>query len=46
VRTRDEVDNKLRLLTAVRRSIRIQGGEPLGKQIDELLDERTERDVR
>jgi hypothetical protein len=33
---------KLRLLAAVRRSIREHGGEPSSRQVDELLDERNE----
>jgi hypothetical protein len=36
--TRDEIDDELRLLAAVRRSIREQGGEPSSRQVDELLD--------
>jgi hypothetical protein len=40
VRTRDEIDDELRLLAAVRRSIREQGGELSSRQVDELLDER------
>jgi hypothetical protein len=40
VRTRDEIDDELRLLAAVRRSIREQGGEPSRRQVDELLHER------
>jgi hypothetical protein len=31
---------ELRLLAAVRRSIREHGGEPSSRQVDELLDER------
>jgi hypothetical protein len=34
------IDSGLRLLAAVRRSIRKRGGEPSSRQIDELLDER------
>jgi hypothetical protein len=30
----------LRLISAVRRSIREHGGEPSSRQVDELLDER------
>jgi hypothetical protein len=40
VRTRDEIDDELRLLAALRRSIREQRGEPSSRQVDELLDER------
>jgi hypothetical protein len=41
VRTRDDIDAELRLLAAVQRSIREQGGSPPSRQIDELLNERT-----
>jgi hypothetical protein len=34
------IDSELRLLAAVRRSIREHGGEPSNRQVDELLDER------
>jgi hypothetical protein len=34
------IDAELRLLAAVRRSIREQGGEPSTRLVDELLDER------
>jgi hypothetical protein len=40
MRDRDTVDAELRLLAAVRRSIREQGCEPSSRQVDELLDER------
>jgi hypothetical protein len=40
MRDRDTIDAELRLLAAVRRSIREQGGEPSSRQVDELLDER------
>jgi hypothetical protein len=40
VRERETIDADLRLLAAVRRSIREQGGEPSSRQVDELLDER------
>ena len=40
MRTRDDIDAELKLLVAVRASIREQGGEPSSSQIDELLDER------
>ena len=33
------IDSELRLLAAVRRSIREHGGEPSSRQVDELLDE-------
>ena len=36
----DSIDTELRLLAAVRRSIREHGGEPSSRQVDELLDER------
>jgi hypothetical protein len=39
IRDRETIDVELRLLAAVRRSIREQGGEPSGRQVDELLDE-------
>jgi hypothetical protein len=34
------IDAELRLLAAVRLSIREQGGHPGSQQVDELLDER------
>ena len=40
MRDRDMIDAELRLLAAVRRSIREQGGEPSSRQIDELPNER------
>jgi hypothetical protein len=40
VRGREAIDSELRLLAAVRRSIREHGGEPSSRQVDELLDER------
>jgi hypothetical protein len=40
MRDRDATDSELRLLAAVRRSIREQGDEPSSRQVDELLDER------
>jgi hypothetical protein len=40
MRDRETIDSELRLLTAVRRSIREHGGEPSSRQVDELLDER------
>jgi hypothetical protein len=39
-RDRETIDSELRLLGAVRRSIREHGGEPSSRQVDELLDER------
>ena len=39
MRDLDAIDSELRLLAAVRRSIREQG-EPSSRQVDELLDER------
>jgi hypothetical protein len=42
VRDLDTIDSELRLLAAVRRSIREHGVEPSSRQVDELLDERAE----
>ena len=42
MRDPDTIDAELRLLAVVRRSIRENGGEPSSRQVDELLDERTE----
>ncbi len=39
MRDRETIDSELRLLAAVRRSIREHGGEPSRRQVDELLDE-------
>jgi len=39
VRDRETIDSELRLLAAVRRSIREHGGEPASRHVDELLDE-------
>jgi hypothetical protein len=39
-RDRETIDSELRLLAAVRRSIREHGGEPPSRHVDELLDER------
>jgi hypothetical protein len=39
MRDRETIDSELRLLAAVRRSIREHGGEPSSRQVDELLDE-------
>jgi hypothetical protein len=36
----ETINPKLRLLAAVRWSIREHGGEPSSRQVDELLDER------
>jgi hypothetical protein len=40
MRDLDTIDSELRLLAAVRRSIREHGGEPSSRHVDELLDER------
>jgi hypothetical protein len=40
VRERETIDSELRLLAAVRRSIREHGGQPSSRQVDELLGER------
>jgi hypothetical protein len=40
VRDLETIDSELRLLAAVRWSIRAHGGEPSSRQVDELLDER------
>jgi hypothetical protein len=40
MRDRETIDSELRLLAAVRWSIREHGGEPSSRQVDELLDER------
>jgi hypothetical protein len=40
MRDRETIDAELRLIASARRSIREQGGEPLCRQADELLDER------
>jgi hypothetical protein len=40
MRDLDTIESELRLLAAVRWSIREHGGEPSSRQIDELLDER------
>jgi hypothetical protein len=40
MRDRKVIDAELRLLAAVRRSIREHGGEPSSRQVDELLDKR------
>ena len=42
MRDRETIDSELRLLAAVRWSIREHGGEPLSRLVDELLDERNE----
>jgi hypothetical protein len=38
----DTIDSELRLLAAVRWSIREHGGEPSTRLVDDLLDERNE----
>jgi hypothetical protein len=38
VRDREVIDSELRLLAAVRWSIREHGGEPSSRQVDALLD--------
>jgi hypothetical protein len=43
MRDREIIDSELRLLAAVRRSIREHGGEPSSRQVDELLDDLTHR---
>jgi hypothetical protein len=40
VRDREVIDSELRLLVAVRWSIREHGGEPSSRPVDELLDGR------
>ena len=40
MRDRDTIGAELRLLAAVRWSMREHGGEPSSRQVDELLDER------
>jgi hypothetical protein len=40
MRDREIIDSELRLLAAVRWSIREHVGEPSSRQVDELLDER------
>jgi hypothetical protein len=42
LRDPETIDSELRLLAAVRRSIREHGGEPSSRQVDALLDERRE----
>jgi hypothetical protein len=45
VRERETIEADLRLLAAVRRSIRGHGGDdPSSLQVDELLDERASRE--
>ncbi|WP_156452366.1 hypothetical protein [Mycobacterium gordonae] len=46
MRTRDEIDAELKLLVAVRQSIREQGNEPPIRPIDELLAEKADAHVR
>jgi hypothetical protein len=40
VRDQETIDSELRLLAAVRRTVREYGIEPSNRQVDELLDER------
>lgn len=40
MRTRDSIEAELRLLVALRYSIRERSGQPSGCLIDEMLDER------
>lgn len=40
MRAPEDIDSGLRLLTAVGRPIRDQGGESSSRHVDELLDER------
>jgi hypothetical protein len=42
MRDLDAIDSELRLIAAVRRSIREHGGQPSSRHVDELLDERNE----
>jgi hypothetical protein len=42
MRDRETIDSELRLLAAVRWSIRGHRGEPSSRQVDELLDERNQ----
>ena len=42
MRDRETIDSELRLLAAVRWSIREHGGEPSSRQVDAPLDERRE----
>jgi hypothetical protein len=42
MRDPETIDPELRLLAAVRWSIREHGGEPSSRQVDELLDEHLE----
>jgi hypothetical protein len=46
VHTDDDIDAELRLLTAVRQSIREHGGVPSIRQVDQLLAERASHDVQ
>jgi hypothetical protein len=46
MRDRDAIDSELRLLAAVRRSIREHGMESTSRLVDELLDERLAHRVR
>lgn len=40
MRESETIDSELRLVAAVRCSVREHGGEPSSRQVDELLDER------
>jgi hypothetical protein len=42
MRDRETINSELRLLAAVRPSIREHAGEPSSRQVDELLGERAE----
>jgi hypothetical protein len=46
MRDLETIDSELRLLAAVRWSIREHDGEPSSRQVDALLDERNERNER
>jgi hypothetical protein len=46
MRDLDTIDSELRLLAAVRWSIREHSGEPSSRHVDELLDERVARRAR
>nr|WP_170826186.1 hypothetical protein [Mycobacterium malmoense] len=46
MRTRDDIDDELRGLAAVRRSVRERGDEPSMCHIDELLDEWAAHELR
>jgi hypothetical protein len=46
MRNRETIDSELRLLAAVRWSIREHGGEPSSRQVDERLAHRAAGPVR